>query len=88
MSASKIKVNFLLSTFILLAVITLGIYPFVMSIILLVNNEKFENKGLAIATGILGLFTITIVIGFILGFFLKPRTSAPQASYQNPNDLY
>lgn len=86
MSASKIKVNFLLSTFILLAVITFGIYPFVMSIILLVNNEKFENKGLAIATGILGL--LTIVIGFILGFFLKPRTSAPQASYQNPNDLY
>lgn len=86
MSASKIKVNFLLSTFILLAVITFGIYPFVMSIILLVNNEKFENKGLAIATGILGL--LTIVIGFIAGFFLKPRTSAPQASYQNPNDLY
>ncbi|MDE6473453.1 MAG: hypothetical protein K2K73_03485 [Ureaplasma sp.] len=86
MSARKIKVNFLLSTFILLALITFGIYPFVMSIILLVNNEKFENKGLAIATGILGLFTI--VIGFIVGFFLKPRTSAPQPSYQNPNDLY
>ena len=83
MPAKKIKVNFLVALCPIIAALTLYIYPLVIAIILLVNNKKFQNSGLAIATGVLSLFAITFLVAWILGFFLNSNESSNNANVRN-----
>lgn len=55
--------------------ITFGIYPFVMGIIMCSSSNEFENKGFAIAYGILNILGFGfLLVTFIMGFFLKLKT--------------
>ena len=69
------KASFIVSAFPFIGALTFFIYPFVMGIVIAANCEEFENKGLAIATGILNIFLLPILlfVPFIMGFFLKEK---------------
>lgn len=64
------KINFILSMT-PLGWLTFLIWPLITSILILASSEKFENKNYAIATGIVGLLIGPMLVGFIMGFFLK-----------------
>lgn len=58
----SIKVNAIVSSVPPIAFFTLGIYPFVIAIMLFVNSDQFKNKGLAIAIWVLMLFVLPIIL--------------------------
>lgn len=52
--------------------LTLGIWPLVMSILLIARKDQFENKEFAMITGIISIFVGYSLVGIILGCMLKP----------------
>ncbi len=73
------KGSFIASNFPVISLLTLFIYPFIMGIVLCANNKKFENSGLAICCGIFSILCLFCIITFIMGFFLKYKTSTNSA---------
>ncbi|WP_033159916.1 hypothetical protein [Mycoplasmoides alvi] len=71
MDGQKLKRHACISLCPIIALLTLGIYPLVIGILLLVNNNKFENTGVAIATGVLAF--VFFLPGWITSFCLKPK---------------
>lgn len=79
MTSEKLRKHVIASNFPLVALVTFYIYPLIIAIMLLVNHKKYENSGLAIATGVLSLIGFCLV-SFILGFILKPANNVNVAS--------
>ncbi len=65
----------------LIGIITLFIWNLVVGIRLCVHNDEFENKGLAIAVGIIQIILGGgIIVGLILSCLLKPKTTNTQVA--------
>lgn len=55
--------------------LTFGIWPLIMSIMLIVKRDQFEDPNFALITGIVSIFVGYFIIGIILGCMLKPKTA-------------
>lgn len=76
MTPKTVKINVIISNFPIVAIITLGIYPLIALIMLLVHNNEYKNSSYAMTTGVLGLvLSIFGILPFIMGFFLEPKES-------------
>jgi len=70
----KLSNQIIISNF--LSWITFGIYPLIIGIMVLCNLDDFkaENRGLAIAGGIVSiLLSVLFIVGMIIGFILKSK---------------
>ena len=78
MNIKTIKRNFIASTFPVISLITFGIYPLVMSIMLFLNYDRFKNIEICLACAISALLGIPLFlfIPFIMGFILKPKSDS------------